>query len=250
MIVYASVAVGLLTALPAAALVGYWLGRHAHAGGSVIEVSHELPNALLALAGLLIGFTFAMAQGRYDARKQIIAAEASHIRTTYERTRLLDDDRGEELRALLRRYVDARLMFATTGLNRARTEAAQRRSEALQDEIWERVAAAARADMHSVMLSQLVQSTGQMIESSDERLATLANPLPFTVFVVLALVTAVALAAVGFNNGLQHRTSWLALVIMPLLLAIVILLVFDISYPRIGIVHVHDPILPRLKLTF
>jgi membrane protein YdbS with pleckstrin-like domain len=100
------------------------------------------------------------------------------------------------------------------------------------------------------MLSQLVQSTSQMIESSDEHLAALANPLPTTVFVVLALVTAVALGAVGFNCGLQRRMSWLALLIMPLLLAVVILLIFDISYPRIGIVHVRDPILARLKRSF
>ena len=248
--VYAFVAVSLFTVLPAAALAGHWLGRYERAHRSEIERSHELPNALLALAGLLIGFTFAMAQQRYDARKQIIVAEATHIKTTYERTRLLDDDRGEELRALLRRYVDARMIFATTGLNPGRTEAAQRRSEALQEAIWSRVAAAARADSHSVMLSQLVQSTGQMIESADERLAALANPLPSTVFFVLGLVSAVALGAVGFNSGLRRRTSWLALVILPLLLAVVILLVFDISYPRIGIVHANDPILPRLKQSF
>jgi hypothetical protein len=250
MMLYAWVAIGLFTVLPGASLLGFWLGRHERPRRAEVELSHDLPNALLALSGLLIGFTFAMAQARYDARKQIILGEATHIKTTYERTQLLDDARGDELRALLRQYVDARMVFATTGVNVARTEAAQRRSEALAEQIWSRVAAAGRADLHSVMLSQLVQSTSQMIESSDERLAALANPLPTTVFVVLALVTAVALGAVGFNCGLQGRMSWLAMAIMPLLLAIVILLIFDISYPRIGIVHVRDPILARLKQSF
>jgi hypothetical protein len=37
---------------------------------------------------------------------------------------------------------------------------------------------------------------------------------------------------------------------MPLLLAVVILLVFDLAYPRLGIVHVHDPILTRFRQTF
>jgi hypothetical protein len=37
---------------------------------------------------------------------------------------------------------------------------------------------------------------------------------------------------------------------MPLMLAFVILLVFDISFPRMGIVHVRDPILERLKQSF
>jgi hypothetical protein len=249
-VLYAWVALALLTPLPAAALIGYRLGRYEGARHPEREISHELPNALLALAGLLIGFTFAMAQTRYDARKVIIVAEASAIKTTYERTRLLDDARGEELRALLRRYVDARMAFAGAGMDVARTEETLRRSDALSDEIWSRVAAAARADEHSVMLSQLVQSTGQMIEAADEHLAALANPLPTMVFVVLALVTAVALGSVGFVSGLRKRVSWLGIVVMPLLLAVVILLVFDISYPRMGIVHVRDPILARLKQSF
>jgi hypothetical protein len=89
-----------------------------------------------------------------------------------------------------------------------------------------------------------------MIETADERMAALANPLPTTVFVVLALVTAVALGAVGYVAGLKRRVSWLGMIVMPLLLAVVILLVFDISYPRTGIVRVHDSILARLKQTF
>src|SRR5262247_907484 len=152
---YAVVAFSLLTVLPGASLLGYWLGRRERARRPDVEISHELPNALLAMAGLLIGFTFAMAQQRYDARKQIILAEASSIKLTYERTRLLDDARGEPLRALLRRYVDARIAFAHSGMDVARTEAAQRQSEELAEEIWLQVSAAARTDLHSVMISQL-----------------------------------------------------------------------------------------------
>jgi hypothetical protein len=247
---FASVALTLLIILPAAAVIGYRLGRRERLRNLKVESSLELPTALLALSGLLIGFTFAMAQQRYDARKQIILDEASSIKTTYEETWLLDGARGEELRALLRDYVDARLAFANAGLDKARTLAYLRQSEQLADEIWSRVAAAARGDMHSVMLSQLVLSTSKMIEAADEHLAALANPLPITVFVVLALVTAVALASVGFTSGLREKVSWLGMVIMPLMLAFVILLVFDISFPRMGIVHVRDPILERLKQSF
>ena len=248
--VYGIVAVCLLFGLPAAALFGYRLGRRERGRRPDVEISHELPNALLALAGLLIGFTFAMAQQRYDARKQIVLAEASSIKLTYERTRLLDDARGEPLRALLRRYVDARMAFAGAGLDRASTETTQRRSDELSEEIWLRVSAAARSDLHSVMISQLVQSTGRMVEAADEHMAALANPLPTSVFVVLALVTAVALGAVGYVAGLKRKVTWLGMAVMPLLLAVVILLVFDISYPRTGIVHVRDPILARLKQSF
>src|SRR5262245_24339075 len=157
--IYVWVGLALLILLPASALFGDWLGRRRQARYDVSERpegqerSYTVPNALLALAGLLIGFTFAMAQRHYDDREQIVLAEASHIKRTYERTQLLDDARGKELRALLQRYVDARRGFEAAGSSRARMEEAERRSEALAAEIWSRVAAAARADAHSVMLA-------------------------------------------------------------------------------------------------
>ena len=109
------VAIGVYTILPAACLLGYWLGRRARARKDETEKSHAAAwqAALLALAGLLIGFTFSMAQTRYDARKQIVLGEANHIGTTYLRTRLLDDRAGDPLRALLRRLTA--LTFAEAG---------------------------------------------------------------------------------------------------------------------------------------
>jgi hypothetical protein len=44
-----------------------------------------LEGGLLGLLGLLLGFTFAMAVTRYDARKQLVLDEASAIGTTWLR---------------------------------------------------------------------------------------------------------------------------------------------------------------------
>ena len=60
------------------------------------------------------------------------------------------------------------------------------------------------------------------------------------------------------RNGLGPFFGWLVAwgfalaepLVMPLLLATVILLVFDIAHPRIGILRVCDPILTRLKQSF
>ena len=122
---YIWIMIALFVALPAACQLGYWLGRRARVPKDETEKSHAgvWQAALLALAGLLIGFTFSMAQTRYDARKQIVLAEANDIGTTYLRTRLLDDAAGDPLRALLRRYVDARLAFAEAGATIGRDRA-------------------------------------------------------------------------------------------------------------------------------
>jgi hypothetical protein len=246
--------IALFVALPGSSRLGFWIGRRIAAGKTEkdeSERSHAITwqASLLALAALLIGFTFSMAQARYDHRKEIVLGEANDIGTTYLRTRLLDDAHGEPLRALLRRYVDARLAFTDAGANRPRIRETLRQSSALGDEIWARVAAAARAD-HSATTALLVQSTNEMLDAGEEHVAALENPLPPTVFLVLLLVTAVAMGAVGYECGLEARMHALGMLVAPLLLAVVIGLVFDLAHPRLGIIKVHDPILVQLKKSF
>jgi hypothetical protein len=248
---YKWVMIGLFVALLAACQLGYWLGRRARVPKDATEKTHAgiWQGAMLALSGLLIGFTFSMAQARYDARKQIVLGEANDIGTAYLRTRLLDDAAGEPLRALLRRYVDTRLAFAEAGADRPLTLKLLHQTGVLADEIWAKVAAAGRADPTPIT-ALLVQSTNEMIDAGEEHLAAIANPLPATVFFVLFLVTAVAMASTGFVCALEARRSLLGMLVMPLLLATVVSLIFDLAHPRIGIMRVHDPILQRLKQSF
>ena len=198
------VALGVLLVLPLACQLGFWLGRRARDDQLERSRAANWQNALLALAGLLIGFTFSMAQARFDARKKVLLTEANAIGTTYLRTRLLEPAQGEEVRSLLRQYVDVRLAFANAGVNRARVEAILRRSSALEDQIWARVSAAGRADNRSVMNGLLVQAANEMFDDAAEHVASVDSPLPATVFVVLVLATAAAMAAVGFACGLRR----------------------------------------------
>ncbi len=248
---YAWFMVGLFVVLPGACQLGFRIGRRASRHKDESERSHAVAwqASLLALSALLIGFTFSMAQARYDRRKEIVYGEANAIGTAYLRTHLLDQPRGEELRALLRRYVDARLAFAEAGGARERVEEQLRQSSALGDQIWARVAAAGRAD-HSPTTALLVQSTNEMLDAGELHLTALENPLPVTVFLVLVLVTGVAMTAVGYECGLEAKMHALGMLVAPVLLAVVIGLVFDLAHPRIGIIRVQDPILTRLKQSF
>jgi hypothetical protein len=241
------VALGVLLVLPMACQLGFWLGRRARDDELERSRAANWQNALLALAGLLIGFTFSMAQTRFDARKKLLLVEANAIGTTYLRTRVLEPASGDEVRSLLRQYVDVRLAFANAGAGRARVEAILRRSSELENQIWARVAAAGRGDDRSVINGLLMLATNEMFDDAAAHVAAVDSPLPATVFVVLLLATAAAMAAVGFACGLEKRPSVHGMFVMPLLLATVILLVFDLAHPRLGILRVKDPPLIRLK---
>jgi hypothetical protein len=64
---------------------------------------------VFALLGLLLGFSFAGAMSRFDARRQLIVHEANAIGTAYLRIDMLPTNEQPEIRSLFRQYLDARL---------------------------------------------------------------------------------------------------------------------------------------------
>ncbi len=70
--------------------------------------------ATLTLLGLIIGFSFSMAVSRYDQRKNYEEAEANAIGTEYVRADLLPQADGATVRALLKSYLDQRVLFYAT----------------------------------------------------------------------------------------------------------------------------------------
>ena len=89
-----------LAAILTAIEIGRWLGVHAggEAGGNV----STLEGAIIGLLALILGFTFAMALSRFEARRDAILTEANAIGTTALRARLLPDPHPKEVLGLLR----------------------------------------------------------------------------------------------------------------------------------------------------
>ncbi|VIO80374.1 hypothetical protein CI1B_84050 [Bradyrhizobium ivorense] len=61
-----------------------------------------LETAVLGMLALMIGFTFAMALSRFDARRDALMNEANAIGTTVLRARLLPSPYSQEVLGLLR----------------------------------------------------------------------------------------------------------------------------------------------------
>src|SRR5208283_5091185 len=100
--------------------------------------------ATLTLLGLIIGFTFSMAVGRYDQRKNYEEEEANAIGTEYVRADLLPSDDGARVRKLLRLYLDQRLLFYTVRDPR-RLQQIDAETARLQGEMWSTVTRVAHA---------------------------------------------------------------------------------------------------------
>src|SRR5882762_543068 len=93
-----------------------WLGAFLSRKGLIVHQGVRddfglILGATLTLLGLIIGFSFSMATGRYDQRKNLEEAEANAIGTEYVRAELLPAANAAKARALLKSYLDERILY-------------------------------------------------------------------------------------------------------------------------------------------
>jgi hypothetical protein len=100
--------------------------------------------ATLTLLGLIIGFSFSMAINRYDQRKIYAESEANAIGTEYVRADLLPSADAAKVRALVRTYLEQRVLFYTSE-DEQELRQADARTAQLQTELWSAVLAPALA---------------------------------------------------------------------------------------------------------
>jgi hypothetical protein len=231
-----------------AAVVGVHVGRKLQTRLSDAERFQlfGVQASLLGLLALLLGFSFAMGQTRYDARRTLVVAEANAIGTSRLRAAAVPDPTGSEIEALLKAYVDSRLTIV-----RSRTEASAQAaiadSERLQLEVWSRAANLAKSEPRSVPAGLLLQSLNEMIDLHASRLGAAQNHIPPTVLIALILVAVAAMGWVGAGFGCVGRRGTVTTLILSTLIAFVITMIVDLDRPRSGLIRVKQTALLDLQ---
>src|SRR5580692_1073687 len=132
--------------------------------------------AALTLLGLLVGFTFSMATGRYEQRKNYEEAEANAIGTEYVRADLLPAADAQKVRALLANYTNQRILFYRTRneqlLSRVNADTAQ-----LQTELWATVAKVA-GTQQTPIIALAVSGMNDVLNSQGYTQAAWWNRIP------------------------------------------------------------------------
>jgi hypothetical protein len=221
-----------------AAEIGFAVHRRVNARpGESNDESQVLSTALLLLA-LLLGFTFSMALGRYDERRQLVVTEANAIGTAWLRAGLVDGPAGTALQAGLGDYARARLALADAGEDAARIAAAEARAAALRGVIWQRAAAATAPIRTTAQAAALIEAINTVIDSAAVRANALESHVPDRVISLLIVYAGVAALLLGYvlgATGVHHR---IATSLLFALLATTIMLVLDLDRPRSGAIQV------------
>ena len=225
-----------------------WVGAKLHERwdeqmGEDVRSDYEVVQAAtLTLLGLIIGFSFSMATGRYDQRKNFEEAEANAIGTEYVRGDLLPADQGAQVRKLLRQWVDLRIRFYNTrdmeDLRQIDGETAQ-----VGTQLWG--AASKPAMVQPTPVTALaVAGMNDVLNSEGYTQAAWWNRIPVAAWVLMFGIALFCNGLVGFGSRQLKPRLFM---ILPLVVAISFFLIADIDSPRGGVIRVHPQNLERLR---
>jgi hypothetical protein len=203
----------------------------------------EMVGATLGLLAFLLAFTFGLAATRFDTRRELVVEEANAIGTTYLRAGMLPE-RREEVRALLRDYVDVRLDAVKPG----RLAEGVARSENIQDRLWELTTSIAEKNPQSIVVGLYVQSLNEMIDLHAKRLkAAVRNRIPSVIWIALYGISILSFAAMGYHSGLTGTVRSLAILAVSFTFSVVIFLIADLDRPQEGFLTVSQEPLTDLR---
>ena len=214
--------------------VGRWFGVRAKPQGTGSVPTLEA--SILGLLALMIGFTFAVALSRFEARRQGVLNEANAIGTTALRARLLPAPHSQDCLKLLRDYVQVRLDLTQKTSSPLDLKAALARSNAIQEALWQQAKEVAAKNNGMVPTGLFIQSLNEMIDDHEKRLVALVSGVPNIVLIVLYTIAMVASAFAGYAAGVEAQRSRGPLYVAMALFIAVILLIQDLDRPTSGFI--------------
>jgi hypothetical protein len=191
--------------------------------------------ATLTLLGLIIGFSFSMATSRYDQRKNYEEAEANAIGTEYVRADLLPATDAATVHALLRNYLDQRVLFYMAH-DEQELQQVNVRTTQLQTKLWNAVRAPVAAQPTPVM-ALVVSGMNDVLNSQGYTQAGYWNRIPTAAWGLMAAIAIGCNLLVGYGSRSVKAGSKL-LPILPLVVSVAFMLIADIDSPRHGIIRV------------
>ena len=200
--------------------------------------------AILTLLSLLIGFTFSMAVGRYDQRKNYEEAEANAIGTEYVRADLLPAADAAKVQDLLRSYIDLRVLFYTTRDLHQRQQIDTKTAQ-VQNDLWSVVQTRA-ASQPTPPIALVVTGMNDVLNSQGYTQHAWWYRIPVEAWSLMAVIAIGCNLMIGYGG---RRTSGILLLVVPMAVSISFFLIADIDSPLGGVIRVQPQNLLSLAQT-
>lgn len=233
-----AVVVLLLAGLVGGFEAGFRLGCHAtqrlgSAAGSQIG---GVQGAILGLLGLLLGFSFSGASGRFMERQDLIIRDASAISSASERADFLDEPFRSTLRRQLSESVDLRIDAANAHADARRERL--RDLKALHQRMWQTVVTGVAARPASMFV--VVPAVGEVTDMPLRRVGASLKHLPELVLGILVACSVIGMGVIGYGCGLFRQRNLALTIPLALLICASLWAIIDLDNPRSGLIRLED----------
>ena len=202
-----------------------------------------LVSIIVGLVAFLLAFTFNMAAGRFQERRDVFLEDVNAIGTTYLRADLVAEPERSKLKSQMREYVDLRISIAGSDNIQTRLD----RTTEIQDELWKETVAVTEKD-RSPVAAVFVTSLNEMLDMHTKRMTIMfQHRIPDSVWLALYALTIFGIAAMGYQNGLLDHGRSPAVLIVALMFAVVISMIADLDTPGQGTIYVDQQPIIELR---
>jgi Mg2+/citrate symporter len=201
-------------------------------------------DAGVAILGLLLAFTFAMALGRHDQRRLAVVAESNAIGDFYTCASLLKEPHRSRLQEVIRDYAKFQLDTPHERVSEADEKHATERYFEMCGRMTDIVREAIAAD--TPIAFALANTLNNVTSTNASRLETYRERLPWSIVLLLFLSSIVPAYLIGEKQGLSHKAHFSGSFTFIVLVALILFVTLDLNQPGRGLIRVSQISLERV----
>jgi len=200
---------------------------------------------VIGLLTFLLGFTFQIASGHYDARKALILEEVSNIRATYLRAELLQEPISIDSRKLLCEYVD---LWVELAKDPEKIDFAISRSQEILNMMWEGLRIIPNQERNTIDIGNYSIALTNLTSSFNKRISLFVESrIPFAVLLILYAVSFLSMIALGYQFGISGKGGFKVNLLLSMIFAMVIFLILALDHPETRLVKMNQKAIKTLQ---
>ena len=225
----------ILVSFPLVAVIGFRIGAFERRRLGYEKLpADQIPGAtslgaMLALLGLLLGFAFNSTINWRENRQSELVNEANAISTAFLTASLLAEPNRTALQEKILIYGKTRLATEVDIASVESWKSFLTTTIQAQEAIWPAVESALSDTTSDPIRATLVQSLTHMLDAHNLRIAAAAQQIPTPAKLMISIAAIAALTIVGNRSALHGRPLTWRTIALALLLAVVIIVVFDMD---------------------
>jgi len=233
-----AVFVGLVILVLVTAEIGFRTGIWLLDRGSEVgenRMTSSVVGGMLGLLGLLMAFSIGITINQHGERKAMVVKEANAINTAWLRAGFLDEADSLSMRQLLFKYTEVRLEAANQHI---KLPVAMTRSEEIHKKLWALVESNVRRGNDTDIMTSLVESVNNVINTHNLRFTAAAKRLPQILGIILLVATLLSFLLVGVASSADRKRDTAAILIFALAFIAVQMIMVDLDRPQDGMLTV------------